>query len=61
MRLDVLARDNRTCYVCQGEANEVDHLLPISRGGEDSYENLAAICRRCNLAKSDKVTQNGFF
>lgn len=61
MRLDVLSRDHHTCYVCQGEAKEVDHLIPISKGGEDSYENLAAICRRCNLAKSNKVSQNGLF
>jgi len=61
IRADVLVRDNRTCYVCQGEANEVDHLIPISRGGEDSYENLAAICRPCNLKKSNKLSQNGLF
>ena len=61
MREDVLARDSHTCYVCGQEANEVDHIHPLAKGGIDSYENLAAICRRCNLAKSDKVGNTGFF
>ena len=53
VRLRVLMRDGRTCAYCgQGDANEVDHVIPISKGG-DVYDldNLVACCRRCNNAK----------
>jgi len=61
IRVEILNRDGHVCYVCGQEANEVDHLIPKSKGGEDTYENLSAICRRCNLAKSDKVGKQAFF
>lgn len=56
IRLRVLARDGYTCAYCgQPEANQVDHVVPIARGG-DIYDmdNLVASCRRCNLAKGTK-------
>ena len=34
----------------------VGHILPVSRGGDDSYENLALEHRRCNLAGGNRVT-----
>ena len=34
-------------------ALEVEHILPVSRGGHDAEENLALACRACNLAKSN--------
>jgi 5-methylcytosine-specific restriction endonuclease McrA len=34
----------------------VGHLIPVSRGGDDSYENLALEHRRCNLAGGNRVT-----
>ena len=33
LRLRVLARDGRICYVCGGEANQVDHIVPRVKGG----------------------------
>lgn len=55
LRLMVLDRDGRICYACGGEANEVDHIWPRAKGG-DMFDplNCAAICRACNLAKSDR-------
>jgi HNH endonuclease len=35
---------------------EVDHILPVSKGGTDELNNLALACRACNLWKSDAVT-----
>jgi len=35
---------------------EVDHIVPLSKGGEDDPTNLALACRACNLWKSDVVT-----
>lgn len=59
VRAQILQRDNYRCqikgYGCLHEATEVDHILPVSMGGEwfdDS--NLRASCRPCNLARNVK-------
>lgn len=55
LRLRVLARDGRICYVCSGEANQVDHIVPRVKGGDMwDMDNLAAICARCNQRKGDR-------
>ena len=33
----------------------LDHIVPLSKGGEDSFENTQALCRTCNEAKADKL------
>jgi 5-methylcytosine-specific restriction enzyme A len=53
-RLIVLDRDNRTCYICGGPANEVDHIIPIRRGGTDDLSNLRACCKPHNSGKRDR-------
>jgi len=35
---------------------EVEHIIPLSRGGADSKDNLALACQSCNLHKSDHLT-----
>lgn len=35
---------------------EVEHIKPLSRGGDDSENNLALSCRSCNLYKSDVIS-----
>jgi hypothetical protein len=35
---------------------EIDHIIPLSRGGDDDQNNLALSCRSCNLYKSDSVS-----
>ena len=56
IRLKVLARDAYTCAYCGSpDANEVDHVWPKSRGGEDTLDNLVCCCRRCNILKKDKT------
>ena len=55
IRQSILIRDNFTCYVCNGDGNEVDHVIPIVRGGDGiDPENLRCICRTCNLRKGAK-------
>jgi hypothetical protein len=51
IRLKVLNRDAWTCTYCGESANEVDHVYPKSKGGEDTLDNLVAACRRCNIKK----------
>lgn len=54
-RAGVLKRDNRTCGYCGRGATTVDHVLPRSRGGANSWLNTVACCGRCNQRKADKT------
>ncbi|MFE0151399.1 HNH endonuclease [Nonomuraea sp. NPDC059007] len=52
-RAFVLARDRRECYIChQPKATEVDHVIPVSRGGSHDYNNLRAVCPLCHRLKT---------
>lgn len=54
----VLARDRYTCVYCgKAGATTVDHLLPQSRGGRHTWENLAACCPACNGRKADRTPE----
>ncbi|UOE45855.1 HNH endonuclease [Agromyces larvae] len=52
-RRGVLRRDEHRCAYCGKSAATIDHVLPRSRGGRDTWENLVACCLRCNNAKGD--------
>ncbi|MBN9189648.1 MAG: HNH endonuclease, partial [Microbacterium sp.] len=56
-RRGVLRRDGFRCAYCGTSASTIDHVLPRSRGGADSWENLVACCLRCNNTKSDRTPQ----
>ena len=56
-RRGVLRRDDHRCGYCGKAASTIDHVLPRSRGGADSWENLVACCLRCNNIKSDRTPQ----
>ena len=55
-RKNVLRRDRHACQYC-GERGRltIDHVLPKSRGGKDSWENLVAACVPCNNRKGDRT------
>ena len=62
----VFERDNWTCQICGSKtpakqrgtidinAPELDHRIPISKGGPHTWENVQCACRRCNIAKGNK-------
>lgn len=54
-RRGVLRRDDHRCGYCGKSATTIDHVLPRSRGGVDSWENLVACCLRCNNVKGDRT------
>lgn len=56
-RRGVLRRDAHRCGYCTRGASTIDHVLPRSRGGSDTWENLVACCLRCNNLKSDRTPQ----
>ena len=54
-RRGVLRRDSQRCAYCRASASTIDHVIPRSRGGADSWENLVACCLRCNNVKGDRT------
>jgi len=54
-RRAVFARDDHTCQYCGAPADSLDHVIPRSRGGEHSWENVVAACSRCNTHKRDRL------
>ena len=54
-RRGVLRRDEFRCAYCGRSASTIDHVIPRSRGGADTWENLVACCLACNNAKSDRT------
>jgi 5-methylcytosine-specific restriction endonuclease McrA len=53
-RRAVFTRDGQTCVYCGGSATSIDHVIPRSRGGTHTWDNVVAACRRCNHAKADR-------
>jgi 5-methylcytosine-specific restriction endonuclease McrA len=54
-RRAVFSRDAWVCQYCGGKAETMDHVVPRSRGGDHSWGNVVAACRRCNSKKKDKL------
>jgi 5-methylcytosine-specific restriction endonuclease McrA len=56
-RHSILARDNYTCQYCgvKGKDLTIDHVHPRWAGGPQTWDNLVACCRKCNLKKGDKT------
>ncbi|WP_020523317.1 HNH endonuclease [Catelliglobosispora koreensis] len=54
-RSGVLERDGRRCVYCGGVASTIDHILPRSRGGANTWLNTAAACYSCNQRKGDNT------
>ncbi|SDE27754.1 HNH endonuclease [Auraticoccus monumenti] len=51
----VLRRDGHVCAYCGGRADTVDHLVPQSRGGPNTWGNTVAACGACNAFKADRT------
>lgn len=54
-RRGIMARDRFMCSYCDRRADTIDHVIPRSRGGENSWANVVAACRRCNSRKADRT------
>ena len=57
VRGEVEQRDGRRCVYCGDESGpfHLDHVKPVSRGGDASVENLVVACAACNLSKGSKT------
>ena len=62
LRYQVLKRDNFKCCACGASPAKdpsvelhIDHIIPYSKGGENTIDNLQTLCAKCNLGKSDML------
>jgi hypothetical protein len=56
-RFLVFQRDGYQCQICRktGVELELDHVIPVCRGGSDEMDNLQTLCRPCNAGKSGSL------
>jgi len=55
-RRAVFARDRHRCQYCGSDHHlTVDHVIPRSKGGPDSWDNVVTSCAPCNLKKGDRL------
>jgi 5-methylcytosine-specific restriction endonuclease McrA len=59
-RANILLRDEETCQYCGKRTRELtlDHVIPRSRGGLSTWENLVASCRACNGKKGNHLLKD---
>ena len=53
-RKAVFARDGGRCVYCSAAATSLDHVIPRSRGGTHTWDNVVSACSRCNHLKADR-------
>jgi 5-methylcytosine-specific restriction endonuclease McrA len=60
-RRELLRRDNHKCQYCgTGKSLTIDHVIPRSRGGGHTWDNVVIACEKCNGRKGDKfLTEAG--
>ncbi|MBN8589745.1 MAG: HNH endonuclease [Rhodothermia bacterium] len=57
-RKNILRRDHFRCQYCQSTQRlTIDHVLPRSRGGKDTWENLVTACMPCNTRKGNRTPE----
>jgi len=55
-RHNIMKRDNKKCQYCGASRNlTIDHVMPKSRGGRDTWENLVTACDECNVRKGNRT------
>ncbi|MDZ7683140.1 MAG: HNH endonuclease [Fodinibius sp.] len=57
-RHNIMKRDSKKCQYCGASQNlTIDHVLPKSRGGRDTWENLVTACDTCNVEKGNRTPE----
>ena len=56
-RNNIIKRDDGTCQYCGLKPSSVtiDHIVPKNKGGKDSWDNLVAACKKCNMYKGNQL------
>ncbi len=56
---EVWIRDYGKCIECGSKENlQFDHIIPLSKGGNNTVDNIQILCRNCNLKKSNNININ---
>ena len=60
VRYQVMKRDHFKCVLCGRRAEdgvilEIDHIIPVSKGGTSDLSNLRTLCKECNRGKGAKI------
>lgn len=62
LRQQIKERDNYTCKICSNSVSqepnlllEIDHIVPVSKGGMTTEDNLQTLCWKCNRSKGAKM------
>lgn len=56
LRSEILSRDRNACVFCGADDPlEIDHVIPVSKGGDSNPKNLQTLCRSCNRKKRTRV------
>lgn len=50
----IMLRDRKTCAYCLGNADTIDHIHPVSKGGKSTWLNCVASCKKCNQKKNNR-------
>ena len=60
-RKEIIIRDKNQCQYCgkkfHSDKLTLDHVLPKSKGGQNTWDNLVAACKKCNQKKGDKTPE----
>jgi 5-methylcytosine-specific restriction endonuclease McrA len=57
-RKEVLRRDNYQCQYCASKKQlTIDHVIPVSKGGKHTWDNVVIACAPCNSRKGDRTPQ----
>jgi len=60
-RTNIIWRDKNQCQYCANYFTDdkltMDHVMPKSRGGDNSWENLVAACKKCNQKKGSRTVK----
>ena len=57
-RRAVFNRDGHRCQYCGALAENLDHVVPRSKGGPHTWDNVVASCTPCNARKGDKLLEH---
>lgn len=60
LRIEILERDGYKCCICgagkdDGAILEVDHIVPVTKGGKTEKDNLQTLCHSCNHGKGTRI------
>lgn len=58
----ILKEHGNRCAKCGAmKCLEIDHIIPVSKGGKENESNMQVLCKTCNLKKGNKIDYSQFF